>query len=1107
MKQTAPFSVPFRSWNFDNIKQVIRILFFSVGIFLTSNDLYGQDCFAQVASASSDIPSGTIRPFCNSSGFTVNAGIDHDENCISDVYVILEAQYGNHSLPTFFDGSVLSPIDRYFSNIQYAPASGSPVLTEVTTSANGGSVMLIFRFRMQMPPEAGTDAFTFPFTFAPNFFFGDLPWNVWVSAQAADSNGAPQLPDFPPSPQANVPSILAGTLLFEQPYFPIVGSQNVSTFYNDLTTHWSAPNFNRTHSIMLLPDASGAPPVLTVDVPLLILGFFSSGGPSPQTVGGQLIMPPGGKVKVLNNSILAIGYSKVFTCGDEVSKGIVVEAGGRLDQENSTFSDAELAIHLKKGSHLGSSGEFLKVSNNYKGIRIDNTGGSNIPDIDVKFSYNTIFENTSTLKLPYPGMPQPSTTKGYGLEIVDHPHVTLNRGSFNNLNNGVRLLRSSFTTRAGFANIRADAGSGVAHQGWAVWGLGISEETFNYTSPFEWLGPADKGIYLRNMNVLIDDADILADAGIYLDNCKMKMVSIARCSLYCRYSAIRSSNCLPLKDGSIIYDNFIEMDNSAIPIPAGNGILLAEGSQIKDPFIGWILEKTVMNMNGVRWGIRGLGVYNSEFLTNHIEIFNNFPNVTGIDVMATTSLNAANNRVFTTVAGSTAKGYLFNKVDRSRYTCNKADKMNVGMEFSNGCEATVLKGSEFNNTPTGLLLGNNVALGKQGVDGAGIIVQDHGNSWIASAATHNGTTQNLVLLSQFGVDPLENPAFHPPHNWGQTWFKQEITPNHLSFSCLNAYVPPTDRSVEYAVANGTIYNTGLSTIMVKMLENRLYSELKQNPSWAIGNPVYAQFVQNLSGTTTHAFWQIQQGINTLNNRTATEQNAVAAIETDISDLHQELALMDSTYASGTAIDGALYAQKLASLSAAIQSLRTQLGNIRTTRLAQANLLLNQNAAIATPGVWELKEKQVNDVEIRLFVQDSVTVPQLALLDATGSLCQNTYGDAVQRAQVLYNRFVEKAFSSTCTSARGEAQERAEENIATLDGKIYPNPTTGRIMVPNPNNEVRSMQFFSLTGMRVHQMVTSDVEIDLSNLENGVYFMRITEETTGKTETAKLIITK
>lgn len=170
-------------------------------------------------------------------------------------------------------------------------------------------------------------------------------------------------------------------------------------------------------------------------------------------------------------------------------------------------------------------------------------------------------------------------------------------------------------------------------------------------------------------------------------------------------------------------------------------------------------------------------------------------------------------------------------------------------------------------------------------------------------------------------------------------------------------------------------------------------------------------------------------------------------------------------------------------------------------------LLTQNAAIGTTQTWEQSEQQVNDLEIRLFIQDSVTTSQLMLLDALGTLCPQTNGEGVLRAQVLYNRFVEKEFSPVCTGARGEAGARTEESFVPVALRLFPNPSTGLVTIPSLDNAMRTIEVYDVAGRLTHQITTSDIEFDLSDLNSGVYLLRIKEEATGKTDSAKLIISK
>ncbi|MDX1911076.1 MAG: T9SS type A sorting domain-containing protein [Saprospiraceae bacterium] len=902
---------------------------------------------------------------------------------------------------------------------------------------------------------------------------------------------------------------LVGSLNFFSPYYPIVGSQNVSTYYSDLTSYWADPNVNRTHSLILLPDAAGNPPVLTVDVPLFILGNFLGFN----TIrGGELIMSPGAQVKVLSGDTLAMGYIKMFTCTNMVCKGIVAEPNARLALEGCEFADAELAIDLKKGSWIETYG-LMRFLNNYKSIRIDNTGSAVVPDIQAYFgTFSHQFLNNRPLKSPYPGMPAPKTTKGYGMEILNHPNIDLFRAVFLNLNNGVRLFRSGFSTQAFFDTIVPDANATDLHQGKAIWGFGIGTEALTLITT--GINNSHFGIFTHRMNVSVNESFIQAFTGMSVSNSRLKNITVTNCTtgfsgrFACRDLGLRTFASLPLGPGSKIENNLFQIGGAGAT--NGTGILMNEGGQVQTKnAIGWNVTNNDINLgDGSRRGIQGIGVNKSLFRSNDILVLNNNADLTGIDLQSSREIVANCNDVIANFANP-GRGYRFAAMSESNYTCNTTDRLSKGMEFSILCEGTTLKGSEFRNTTTGLNLKADVMLGLQGVDGANL-VQDHGNKWVASAAVHEAALQTIVNGSRFGVDPIENPNFKPQSNW-PNWFVDELTPNNTSFLCAGfpcvtpGPVPEKDRSVEKSVANGSIHTVGLPGVLPIMLENHLYAALQQNPAWASGDPLYQQFLLSKNGSNTQAFWQLRQGMEMLYNRTDTEQDAVSATENNIRTLRRELFLMDSLFALSGVVNKTLHAQKLANLSTEIASLEAQLSNIRNNRLILAAQLLTQNAAIGATQTWAQNEKLVNDIEIRLFMQDSATNAQLATLDALGSLCPHTNGDAVFQAQTLYNWFVVKEFNPVCTGGRGEGRTEPKANeIALL---VYPNPSTGRVIIPNPLSAQRLVEVFDLSGKSVFRLETNETDFDLTHLANGVFLVRVQELSGGNIQSVKLVLNR
>lgn len=228
-------------------------LLLTCGAMFENKKLFAQSgCYAIVDTDLSSVDvSNPIKPFCPTEGFDVNAVLFHGE-CDADyvdIYVIFKA---DPKLPPNFSNyhTFTSFPDIYFSNIvSAAGAAMSPA--EVLHNADDG-LQKVFRYRVSLP-GAGYTTFSIPFSFAPEWYFGDIPWDVHVLT----NNSLDPAPLYPNFASDVTPAAKIGSLVFEAPYFPIVGSQNLSTIYTDLTAYILDPNSGKTHSILLLPGAGG----------------------------------------------------------------------------------------------------------------------------------------------------------------------------------------------------------------------------------------------------------------------------------------------------------------------------------------------------------------------------------------------------------------------------------------------------------------------------------------------------------------------------------------------------------------------------------------------------------------------------------------------------------------------------------------------------------------------------------------------------------------------------------------------------------------------------------------------------------------------------------
>ena len=84
---------------------------------------------------------------------------------------------------------------------------------------------------------------------------------------------------------------------------------------------------------------------------------------------------------------------------------------------------------------------------------------------------------------------------------------------------------------------------------------------------------------------------------------------------------------------------------------------------------------------------------------------------------------------------------------------------------------------------------------------------------------------------------------------------------------------------------------------------------------------------------------------------------------------------------------------------------------------------------------------------------------------------------------------------------------SQESQATgdIDGfKLYPNPTTnGKVFIVTSQNAPKKVLIFDVLGTQVLQTTILGKEINVSNLDKGVYILRVFEK--DKVATRKLII--
>ena len=67
----------------------------------------------------------------------------------------------------------------------------------------------------------------------------------------------------------------------------------------------------------------------------------------------------------------------------------------------------------------------------------------------------------------------------------------------------------------------------------------------------------------------------------------------------------------------------------------------------------------------------------------------------------------------------------------------------------------------------------------------------------------------------------------------------------------------------------------------------------------------------------------------------------------------------------------------------------------------------------------------------------------------------------------------------------------ENDLSSI--KIYPNPTKGTVFIDSKNENILSANVFDILGKKVIQLTRNIQQLDISNLQSGVYFLRLATE--------------
>lgn len=165
----------------------------------------------------------------------------------------------------------------------------------------------------------------------------------------------------------------------------------------------------------------------------------------------------------------------------------------------------------------------------------------------------------------------------------------------------------------------------------------------------------------------------------------------------------------------------------------------------------------------------------------------------------------------------------------------------------------------------------------------------------------------------------------------------------------------------------------------------------------------------------------------------------------------------------------------------------------------------------TQNVVDVNFKNFYTYYIKVFDDKELTTQELSSLNELAQQCPLTDGEIVYAARDLYKYLVpetEENYNYACGNIglRSSVPRHTHYTVISKANTIYPNPTKGSFTISNLAYGNKNIAVVNMFGKVLQQIGTKNQSILIQlQVPTGVYMLQITNTTTGKVDTQKLII--
>lgn len=780
---------------------------------------------------------------------------------------------------------------------------------------------------------------------------------------------------------------------------------------------------------------------------------------------------PDASIIVNANKELRIQNNSWLHGCDNMWRGIDATApGAKVTANSSLIEDALIAIYSKNGNPVLSNN--MRFWNNNVGIQLEDF--TNTWSLTLR---RTTFQSTGNLSPnSYPVGSRPEA----GMIINNVGNVKLqfsgpvNKNHFRNMHYGLKITNSNFEiSNANFYNI-------ISYGEVAISTAIEIHNTISTALPLTAKINNDFG----SMNITFCDNGIMADGklamnvhGVNFNNINKGLGIFSRDNTAFQINQvdIYENNFETVKYGIIFLDSPLlsakvhhnTLTNLAgffyIPGSRAISVVNSSGLNVKcgNDYPTWIYSNNITNYeDGIRLALSPC--VNMEF--NQITLSPPATNQhRGIFVESCLSPKIGVNTVVGNGQDWRNIGIRLFLSPLAEVYCNDVNNTGYGFWFDEDCDFSKVHHNVLNNYLYGMYFVNNAKLGPQYI-GPGLLSEAFKNSW-----QKLNTLDKEIFVDQAGVSPV-NP--------GQSVFY--FDPTDTDFNTRKLGVEAID-NFNVSIA-GTI--TDDADITGNTTSPSSYCGVFNPPSlipggvrprFELGNIPFTQFG---SANEVNSRWMFNHHIL---KTAAVYQDTLAAADLSV----QTINFLDSL--SNTELAGMMEVEDLI-LVKNFSSAFTQ--NQSITGTAGAFDYLKTVHEILIP-YWD---------SIQHHHALNVTIEDLTTLTEVAALCPGEFGDAVIKARVFLQFYVNDSltFSNVCElpyelRPGTRVAEIMEQSIDQSDLVIYPNPSIGVFGIKLTTGTIAQVSVLNINGQLLRKITNPSTSVfDISDFSPGIYLIIVTD---------------